>query len=67
MKPYIHFEEDDKGCYSQKLSEEVWGFQKSYILEDTLSPDGGVKNKIRHGSGKLKKYQGFWYSNLFVA
>lgn len=45
MKPYIHFEEDDKGCYSQKLSEEVWGFQKSYILEDTLSPDGGVKKQ----------------------
>ena len=23
MKPYIYFEDDDTGCYSQKLSEEV--------------------------------------------
>lgn len=45
MKPYIHFEEDDKGCYSQKLSEEIWGLQKSYILEDTPSPDGCVKKQ----------------------
>ena len=70
MKPYIHFEDDDTGCYSQKLSEEVFRFQKSYILENTLSPNESVKKQNTHGSGKtgkLKKYQEFWYSNLFVA
>lgn len=45
MKPYIHFEDDDTGCYSQKLSEEVFGLQKSYILENTLSPNGSVKKQ----------------------
>ena len=30
---------------SQKLSEEVWGIQKSYILEDTPSPGGSVKKQ----------------------
>lgn len=40
MEPYIHFDENVTGCYSQKLSEEVWGIQKSYILEDTPSPGG---------------------------
>lgn len=43
MKPYIHFEDDDTGCYSQKLSEEVFRLQKSYILENTPSPNGSVK------------------------
>jgi len=45
MKPYIHFEDDDTGCYSQKLSEEVFGLQESYILENTLSPNGSVKKQ----------------------
>lgn len=45
MKPYIHFEEDATGCYSQKLSEEVFGIQKSYILEDTPSPSGSIKKQ----------------------
>lgn len=43
MKPYIHFEDDDTGCYSQKLSEEVFRLQKSHVLEDTPLPDGSVK------------------------
>ena len=45
MEPYIHFDENVTGCYSQKLSEEVWGIQKSYILEDTPSPGGSVKKQ----------------------
>lgn len=45
MKPYIHFEEDDTGCYSQKLSEEVFRLQKSYILENTPSLNGSVKKQ----------------------
>ena len=45
MKPYIHFDENVTGCYSQKLSEEVWGIQKSYILENTPSPGGSVKKQ----------------------
>ncbi len=45
MKPYICFEEDDTRCYSQKLSEEVFRLQKSYILENTLSPNDSVKKQ----------------------
>lgn len=45
MKPYIQFEEDDTRCYSQKLSEEVFRLQKSYILENTLSPNDSVKKQ----------------------
>ena len=69
MKPYIHFEENDTGCYSQKLSEEVFRLQKSYILENRPSLNGSVKNKTQHGSGKtgkLKKYQESRYSDLSV-
>ena len=45
VKPYIHFEDDVAGCYSQKLSEEVLRLQKSYILENTPSPGGSVKEQ----------------------
>ena len=45
VKPYIHFEDDATGCYSQKLSEEVLRLQKSYILENTPSPGGSVKEQ----------------------
>lgn len=55
MKPYIHFEEDDTGCYSQKLSEEVFRLQKSYILENTPSPNDSVKKQ--NTAWKWKNWQ----------
>ena len=55
MKPYIHFEEDDTGCYSQKLSEEVFRLQKSYILENTPSLNGSVKKQ--NTAWKWKNWQ----------
>ena len=45
VKPYIHFEDDATGCYPQKLSEEVLRLQKSYILENTPSSGGSVKEQ----------------------
>lgn len=45
VKPYIHFEEDENGCYSQKLSEEVVRLQKSYTLENTPNPSGSVRKQ----------------------
>lgn len=45
VKPYIHFEEDENGCYSQKLSEEVLRLQKSYTLENTPNPSGSVRKQ----------------------
>lgn len=55
MKPYIHFEEDDTGCYSQKLSEEVFRLQKSYILENTPSSNDSVKKQ--NTAWKWKNWQ----------
>ncbi|MCI5510137.1 MAG: hypothetical protein MR436_06805 [Eubacterium sp.] len=45
VKPYIHFEDDANGCYSQKLSEEVLRLQKSYVLDNTPSPGGSVRKQ----------------------
>lgn len=45
MKPYIHFEEDDTGCYSQKLSEEVWRIQQLYILKNTPTVGGHIEEQ----------------------
>ena len=70
MKPYIYFQDKDNKCYSKKLSEEVLRTQKLYILKNTSTVGGHVEEQNRYGSGKnhkLKKCQGFWYSNLFVA
>ena len=53
MKPYIHFEDDDTGCYSQKLSEEVFRLQKSYILENTPSPNESVKKQNTAENGEI--------------
>lgn len=55
MKPYIHFEDDDTGCYSRKLSEEVFDFQQSCILENTPPPNGSVKKQ--NTAWKWKNWQ----------
>lgn len=55
VKPYIHFEDDDTGCYSQKLSEEVLRLQKSYTLDNTPSP--GVSVKKQNTVWKWKNWQ----------
>ena len=55
MKPYIHFEDDDTGCYSRKLSEEVFNFQQSCILENTPPPNGSVKKQ--NTAWKWKNWQ----------
>ena len=55
MKPYIHFEENDTGCYSQKLSEEVFRLQKSYILENRPPLNGSVKKQ--NTAWKWKNWQ----------
>lgn len=55
MKPYIHFEDDDTRCYSRKLSEEVFEFQQSCILENTPPPNGSVKKQ--NTAWKWKNWQ----------
>ncbi len=45
MSPYIHFVDDIRGCYSQKLSEEVSRAQKGYVFENTPSPGGFVSKE----------------------
>lgn len=44
MSPYIYFVDEPNECYSLKLSEEVLGMQKQYVLENSTSP-GGSANK----------------------
>lgn len=44
MSPYIYFVDEPNECYSLKLSEEVLGMQKQYVLENSTSP-GGPANK----------------------
>ena len=44
MSPYIYFVDEPNECYSLKLSEEVLGMQKQYVLENSKSP-GGPANK----------------------
>lgn len=44
MSPYIYFVDEPNECYPLKLSEEVLGMQKQYVLENSTSP-GGSANK----------------------
>lgn len=44
MSPYIYFVDEPNECYSLKLSEEVLGMQKQYVLENSTSP-GDPANK----------------------
>lgn len=55
MKPYIHFEETDKDCFSQKLSEEVLRVQRQIVLENRPQV-GGYVNEV-DSEWKWKNWQ----------
>lgn len=55
MEPYIHFEETDKDCFSQKLSEEVLRVQRQIVLENRPQV-GGYVNEV-DSEWKWKNWQ----------